>query len=54
MSVQGWGCVFDHQLYRITGRSKGYPYANDPSTSAQKEEDGEPPMASRALGYDSP
>ena len=52
VSVQGWGCVFDHQLYRITGRSKGYPYANDPSTSAQKEEDGEPPMASRALGYE--
>jgi hypothetical protein len=52
-SIQGYGCVFDEQLYRTTGRTGGYPYANTQQSSRHFEEnEGAAPMPGRALGFE--
>lgn len=62
VSIRGYGCVFDHQLYRLTGRSSGHPfnydlkgdtYAEEAKKELKKiENEGVPIPASRALGFE--
>ena len=47
VSLQGWGCVYDHQLWRLTGRTGGYPYSDNKDNTDNKAA-----IASRALGYE--